>query len=221
LLARQGNTALAAQQAKVSLQPMEQFFEGKEPDARHRQFNCQRDAVQAVAKPRYVLRILGSERKGGHCFGHTVHKQAKRIVLQQVLRRREAMEVWQGERRHDPEGLSGDLKRFSTCSHNAQLRGSMQQRCCQSRAGINQVFAVVQHQQEAPCPKIVYQTLGQGSPRLLTQAYNPSHRLRDKRRVAEGCQFNEPRGTAKILSQISRCFYCQSGFPTSTGASEC
>ena len=88
--------------------------------------------------------------------------------------------------------LAGDLQRLAAGGQHAQAGAGGQQARGQRRAGVQQVLAVVQHQQQRPRPQGGDQAVQQRHPRRLAHAQGGRHGLGHQRRVGEGGQLHQP-----------------------------
>jgi hypothetical protein len=150
LLAWQRRSRAARQQSETLVQLAVDLFERKVPRPRCRQLNGQRDAVQSVAdggERRSVLvgdlKIRAGEQGP---IGEQLHRIERRDRGCSMRMRR----IRQRKRGHAVRLLATDAKRFPAAGKNRQERALPQQRVDQLEAVLEQVFTVVEEQQESP-----------------------------------------------------------------------
>jgi hypothetical protein len=81
----------------------------------------------------------------------------------------------------------------------------------QPGAGVYQVLAVVEEQEQALVPQVVDEHLVQGASRLLMDAQRGSHGLLDEGRIGQGRQLHQPGAPGKVVEQIGSHLQRQAG----------
>jgi hypothetical protein len=96
--------------------------------------------------------------------------------------------------------LAGHVERLPAGSQHGDRRRLPQDRLRQQRAGVDQVLAGVEDQQQLPFPQVLEQRV-KGRPRvLLRQAEHARHRVGQQRGVAQFGQLDDP-GTVRVTGR--------------------
>jgi hypothetical protein len=88
------------------------------------------------------------------------------------------------------------------------------------RARVDQVFAVIEEEQEGLGAEVVRNGSLERAPGLVAQAEDGGDCLRDERRVGKGRELDEPDPIRKGLQDLGRDLEREAGFPGTTHARE-
>ena len=86
--------------------------------------------------------------------------------------------------------------RIFTCGPDSQ------QLSCQFGAGLRQVLAVVEQEQQAPVLDEFHQGFEDRPPGLFLYAEHRGHRLRDEARIGDRRQFHEPHAVGIVVQHL-------------------
>ena len=157
---------------------------------------------------------------GGGPVGEQPHRREGQRLLGRRVRRRQAERGDRGQR------LAGDRERLPAGGQDAQLRAAGQQLGRGAGGGLDQVLAVVQHDQRAPVGEQVDEQ-GQrvGLARLLPaqrvgQPDRAEHGLRDLRGVADRGQLGQPGAAGEPVQHPDRGLGGQPGLAGAAGADQ-
>ncbi len=98
------------------------------------------------------------------------------------------------------------------------MRPRLQQHLHEFRAGLQEVLAVIQNNQESPIPEYVDQRLDQGTTRFLLDAEHGRHRLRHEPRVGDRRQLDEPHAVREFVHEIGGDLQRQARLADAAGA---
>ena len=171
----------AGQEAQAIAQPREHGLRREDVDARRRQLDRQRQAVEARADLRHGRRILvGHLEVGLHAHG-PFDEQGNRLVLRKALRSLMQLRIGRGKRRHRVLPLAVDAQSTSAGGEDRETRGRCQQLGYPWR-GVAHLLEVVQDQERAALAKMVDQRGHGREPAAIRQAQllrdGPRHQLR-------------------------------------------
>ena len=220
LLAGQRRAAALGQQAEAVLQPGQQLPRRQHAHPRRRQLDGQRDAVQPGTDLGHGRRVLGRHLERGLHRHRTVAEEPHRRVAGRRFDRSRLPEVWHGKRRHPPDDLTGDAQRLPAGGQEAQLGTGAQQGVSQPGAGIGEVLAVIEHQQQTPELQRVSERRRQRPAGGLTHAQGGSHRPGHEGGVGNGGQVDQPHAVWAVRQQAGRDPQRQPGLADAPGAAE-
>ena len=144
------------------------------------QLDGQRDAVEPVADLGHRRGALGGHSEGGLHRHRPVDEQPHRLGLRQ---RRDGsrplglLEIGEGEGGHAPGGLPGDPEGLPAGGQDGDARTAPEQGVDEAGAGVEQVLAVVQHQQQPLGLQGLRQRRGQRPAGFLAHAHGHGYRL--------------------------------------------
>ncbi len=113
-----------------------------------------------------------------------------------------ARQLGQRQRRHPQGDLAGDPQRLAAGGQDAQARAGPQQRVRELGTRLDQVLAVVQHQQRRPSLEMLDQQVGRIAVRALPQPQRRRHGPRDQPGVAGRGQLHQPDAIPERLQQL-------------------
>jgi hypothetical protein len=147
-MAPRGGPAAAGQQLVSHVVPRQQLFGRQPAHPDRRQLDRQRQPVQPPAQHRDGLLAAGRHGEVGRDRRRALHEQGDRVVPGDVTGRKSAVGGGHRQRRHPEHGLPVDPQRFPAGGQHPDVRTRPQGRVDEARTGIDQVLAVVQHDQQ-------------------------------------------------------------------------
>ena len=204
LLAGQRRPVAAGQQPKAVVQAGGDLLDRQHVHPRRGQFNRQRDAVEPVADLGHGRRLLVGQTERPEGSLRSLDEQPHRRVLHQLLGWREVAEVGQRERRQAQGDLTSDTQKFAARGQDAELGTRPQQPLGERRASVDQVLAVIQHEQERPGAQVLRQSSRERSATPFMEAEHQGHRLRHHGRVDQRRQFHQPDAVRVPWQDIGR-----------------
>jgi len=143
--------AAGCQQAEPVIEPCRDLFGRHGCDSRGGELQRKGDTVQSCADlghRRCVALVQDELCPRRRCpFGEQSHSS----VGPEFSKRRQMFDIGHRQRWHAPGDLAGDPQTFATSRQHADLRAPAQDGIHEPRAGIQDVLAVVEHQQHPPC----------------------------------------------------------------------
>ena len=181
----------ARQQPEAIVQPVPDLGQGEHPHTRGSQFDCQRDAVEPPTDVDHDGAILLGEMEIGPDPTGALGEQFHRLVAER-------------QRRYPPDHLARNADRFPTGRQQRRRRAARLHRDHQFRARVEQMLAVVQHQQHATAADELQQRGHRGPAWMVRQAQRADHRDGHQRGVGERRQVDEPRTVVEVLGELRR-----------------
>ena len=196
LLARQRRPAAAGQQPEAVVQPRGDLLDRQRPHPRRRQLERQRDAVQPPADRGHRRRVR--RRSSANPAGRAGRPLDEEPPLGRRPRRRTVGRPARGRSGRPARARARPSRR--RCASGSRLvarrrrsRAGAQQRLGQPRARVDQVLAVVQHQQQAPWrPARRPASRSAAGPAARATPSAPRDRRRHERRVGQRRQLDQP-----------------------------
>ena len=172
LLARRQAAVFAAQQLEALRQPGLQPVQPQQRQARRRQLDGQRDAVQMPAQLDHRVAVVVAQGEAARYRLRLVDEQRHRAVAQRLARGRAG---FRHRQRLEPEhALAVDVQRRLAGDEQPHARRAGQQRAGQRRHAVDHLVGVVEHQQGARR----VQCLDQRRQRVVLRAQRDLQRLR-------------------------------------------
>jgi hypothetical protein len=176
------------------VQPVSQLAERQRPQLDRRQLDRQRDAVEPPADPDDVRRVLRGNREVRHRARGPQREQFHRVPAvgpagagpgqPVVLRHRQ---------RPDRKGvLAGHVERLLRGGEHGHAGSIPHDGLGERGAGVEQVLARVEDQQQPPVPQVLEQRVERGARVLLGQAEHARDRVGQQRGVAQVRQLDDP-----------------------------
>ena len=119
------------------------------------------------------------------------------------------------------ERFSVDGKCFSAGSEQAQVWAGAEQCFGEVGAGVDEVFAVVEDQQQGLRPQGIDQRLAQRFLPLFAQAQHHGNFLFDQATLGERGKFDDPDAVLELLDDLGGGLQSQSRFACPAGSGEC
>jgi hypothetical protein len=175
-----------AQQRKPVIQPIQQLRHAKRLHPRRGQLDGQRHAVKARHQPRRRrsrrivqheprIYLAGAVREQGHRFGS------------------DAWVTGQGQRSQPVARLTGNSQRLPAGDQHPQVVTGSEQGGAELGSRVDDVLAVIQHQQQLLPGQHPGQHIGWRDSRLLAHSQGYGHHRRDLRRILYRRQLGRPR----------------------------
>jgi hypothetical protein len=163
---------------------------------RGRQFDCQRDTVEASADlddRASLIRLVQREarRDAAGAFNEQFH--CGRVDSRADV-----------QRGHRPQLLVGDPQALAAGGHDSHRRRLRHDGFDQIGGGVEHVLAVVEHQQADSALQRGRDTLGHTLARLLGDAQHRRHRIGHRSRISDRSQLEKPDAVGKFIGQTRR-----------------
>ncbi len=204
LLALGARAAAARQQAEPVVGHREHLLDGERARPRRRQLDRERDAVEPAAEIGDRGRVPLGDDEGRPARRRPFDEEARGLEPFEVsgLQRRAGRR--QRERQHRLEHLAHDPERLAARRQHAQARARPQQRPDRPRAGVRQMLAVVEHEQQLPRRRRVGERRHRRAARLLANAERRADRRRNQGRVGEPAELDQPHAVAEAVDHRAR-----------------
>ena len=197
LLARHGHPASAGQQRKSPVQPFHDLRERQSAQPGGGELDGQRDAIEPVAQLHHGIGVLLCHSEIGIDGAGAIDQQAHRLVLVDPLRRQRVVHRRGRQRRNGAGVFAGDAERLPAGGQNPQSRGFGEHRVDQVGDRRQQVFAVVQHDQQLPLAQVIDELAGGSAVGLIGHRQRGHHDRCETRFVLDTCQFDHPAAVAE------------------------
>ena len=166
---------------------------------RRRQLDGERNAVEVAAQRRQRRSVVVGDCKIRAHQQRTIDEELHRFIRGQALRRLRRFPIRQRQRRHSVRLLAGDAERFAAARQDLDV-GALSQECVgHFGAGIDQVLAVVEQQQQALVLEVRGERLSDGLAWLFLHPQNRRHGLRHETGVRERRELHEPGAVRELL----------------------
>ncbi len=150
LLARQRGPVAACQQTEAVRQALGDLLHRKRAQARRGELDRQRNAVQAPTDFGHGRGIPVGDAKGRLRRDRALDEQVHRFELHQGLGGDCPAVIGDRERRHRIVRLARDVQRLAAGRQDLQTRARLQHLLRELGAGVDQVFAIVEDEQQSP-----------------------------------------------------------------------
>ena len=201
-MSRQRGPAAAGQQMEAIIQTSRDALDRKGANARRRKLDCQRNAVEALADlgdgRRVVLRQ--TECRAGR--RRTIDEEAHRRILGQRVDRDRFLRRGHCQSRYRKAHFARHTQGLPAGRQNPRTRAPPHQAPCQCRAGLHNVLAVVEDEQEASIGDVLDQRFGHRVSRFLLDAEHGCDCLRHESRIIERSELDEPHPVWVILEDL-------------------
>lgn len=186
LMPQQGAAGAAGQQAEAVVEAEGDLLHRERAQAARGQLHGQRDAVQATAEQCHLLGVpLGQLEAGQH---------RRRAVGEERhgVRRAAPGRRGDGQRGDRQQVLAGRLQGLPAGGQDPQARCRPQQRVDQLGAGLHQVLAAVQHDQQLPVGELLHQHVQRRSRGRVGQAQGFEYGVPEQHRLLDGGHLDQP-----------------------------
>jgi hypothetical protein len=189
--------------------------------ARRRQFERERDAIEAGTDPGDEWCVRGREAEGGQNRLRAGDEELHRREISDGVAPGECGGVGHRERRHAVLTFARDQQRFATGREHPQRRRRAEQLFGERRAGIDQMLAVVEDEERGVGAEERRDGIDRVPARNVSQANRVHHRERDECRVRDGRQFDEPGAPRKHRGKVGCELQRQAGLATTADPRQC
>jgi hypothetical protein len=153
LLPEQRRSDPARQETEAIVHTLRDLLHAHRAHARRRQFDRQRDAVQTTTGLRDGSGVLSGQAEVGSMGARPLQEQPHGVILRDDRRKvflsgRQLIRIRRQQRGHAPGMLAGNMERFPAGCQYLHLRTGAQQGLRQRRAGLHDMFTVVQKQEQ-------------------------------------------------------------------------
>jgi hypothetical protein len=168
-----------------------------------RQLDCQWNPVKAAADLVDHVRLIGREAR----------RDVARTLSEQVHGRIHI------EPAHWPQLLVDHAESFTAGGEDRHSRGLRENGFDQIRCRVEDVLAIVEHEQPVTALQCGRHRLGDALAGLLSDAEHSRHRIRHRRRISHCRQFENPYPVREFGGQLRGDSHCQPGLsdPADTG----
>ncbi len=225
LLARHRGAAAGGEQMKPIVQPLDDLLEGEQANPRGGQFDGERNAVESPADLRDEVDVVVAQLKGGTCRGRAVQKKTNGLELRQALGGRGsagevAPRLGKRERWQRPGRFARHAQRLAAAGQDAKLRTRTQQRFGEARAGSDEVFAIVEDEQEPLVAEEAGERGGERALGLLAKIERGRDAFDDHRGISGRGEFDEPNAVRIVVDQVGSHLQRQARLAGATRAGE-
>ena len=172
-----------ARSAEAVLEPAEHRLRREDSDARRRQLDGQRQAVESHADLGHGRRVLVGDLEVGLHRAGALDEERDRLELRELGERREVRRVGQAERRNRVLLLARHAQHAAAARQDGQVRAGRQQRVDRWRR-VDHLLEVVEHQQHPPLADVVDQPIDRAAPPAVRKAERLGDRGGDELRLA-------------------------------------
>jgi hypothetical protein len=206
------------EQGEAATEPDQQRLRGQQGHPGRRQFDRQRQAVQAPADPGDRGGVfVGEGERRAHRRG-PLDEQTDGLVLDQRARRRRSGGLRKGQRRYGEDVLAGDPQQ-RPARHQQRDAWTTDHQVDQDRPGREDVLEVVQDQQQPARAENAYQCGGRGPAGGLGDAEHLGDPRRNPVVVADGRELHE-RDLVEPGVEIRRDLHREPGLAHTAGSGE-
>jgi len=221
-VAPQRGAAAAREQPEAILESSPDLLDAEDPQAGRRQLERQRDAVESGADLRDRRGVLRRDPEVGLRGRRPLDEQSDGLAPGQRLGRlgrRRVTGAGQRQRRHAEGRLAGDPQQFAAGGQHPHAGAATEEGVREAGGGLDQVLAVVQHEQQALGLERVGERLRQGPTGFLAHPQGRRHRLRRAGGLGEGGQLHQPHAVKVRGQHVRRRSEGQAGLahPAGTG----
>jgi hypothetical protein len=206
LLPRLGGPATLCQQIEGIFEPCGDQSDGHGPRSCRRQLDGEGYTVELVADSGYRRGVARGEREVGQAGA--VREEPHGIVGHQVFGGRDPV-LRKGERAHPPDDLPRDAQGLPARGEYAQARAGGEERVGEVGGGLDQVLAIVHHQQRLAVLECLDEGLEKRTARLLAHPEDAGHRLRNEAGLGERRELHQPRPVRIGRDDAARCLHGQ------------
>ena len=217
-MARDGHTAAARQEPESVVESIRDLFGRQRPQAGGRKLDGQGDAIESPADLDDRVAIGGRQLEARVGGPGTLQEEQDRVAREQpVTIRRSPVGGGNRQRRHGQDRLTGDAQRFLAGGQDAHIGTGDKDGTRQLGAGGQEVFAVVEDEEQSSAAEMVDDGRSDRPSGLLRDAEHGRDGRRDQARVGQGPELDEPRAIIEAVGQLLRQTHGQPRLPDATG----
>jgi hypothetical protein len=202
LVPRQRRSRAAGQQAKAIVQARGDLLQPKGCDTSRREFDSERDAVESTRNRSEQLKITPARREVSVqrlCLGdQELHCTPSKDILISV-----SVLPRNIERGNTIDIFAVDPKHLSTRRENRRVGTGSNQCLCQSRSPVDEMLAIVQHEQKPSFSDLPRNGFEGNLIAALLEAEHSGNRKRHQCGVRQGGQFDEQAVAPEAREQIA------------------
>lgn len=169
--------------------------------ARRRELDRERQPVQAPADLRDGGGIVRGEIEVGTHRARPLDEQPHRFHPRHLFDP-SIVGFGNAERSQTPANLTGDIERLATRREHLHIRAGREEPVDDLRARVDQVLAVVEHDEEPPPQQVVGERLADVPAGLLAHPENVGHRFRDELRIRQRSEVDKPSAVGKVAEKL-------------------
>jgi hypothetical protein len=214
LLARQRGAASTCEQLKAVAEPFCNLLRCEELHARSRQLDRQRDAIQLLADLGYIRGVVSCQCKSRIRFLCTLGKEPRRFVAHKLPGVSQVFEILrQRQRWHTIDCLSIDSQRLPARRDDFQFGAGMQKMVREPGTGLDEVLAVIQHEQHLFAAQIIGEGVDQRDALGFAQMEDGGNGREDVGRVGQRRELDEPDPVFERRNLLCRKLQAEPGLP--------
>ncbi|HLW12350.1 MAG TPA: hypothetical protein VKU81_06600 [Casimicrobiaceae bacterium] len=220
LLPRERCAVAARQQPETVIQAGGNGLDSDRAHASSGEFDRQRNAIQSVADLRDVRGVVLGQVKRRLRGHRSLDEKPCGVRLGDFRKRGFALRIGNDERRQRIRRLAANVQPLAAGRQELHARQRLQQFRCQFRAGVDQMLAVVEDEQQLAVSAMPGQRLRHGAARFLLDPERRGHRLRHQFRVCERRKFDQPHAVGEIIKRVGRDLKRQARLAKAAGADD-
>ena len=202
LLSRERGAVSSGQQAEAVIQARRDPFDRYCTNARRGKLDRERNAVEVAADVGYratVPRVeLERRQHRTGAFGEQAHGRISRISGIGVG----LVRLGYPERRYRVDDLTGDPQRLATRGQQLHPGRPTQQLLGQCGAGADQMFAIVEHEEQSLVGSPLQDDVDEGTARFLRDAQYLRDCVRHREMVRDRREFDEPHTVRVVVEHV-------------------
>ena len=221
-LAREGRPAPRGEQPEHVVQPGGDLLRIEDACPRGGQLDGQRKAVEPVTDLRDRGRVsVGQLERRPHRLS-PLDEQADRLARRRCCCAADRFAgLGERERRHEPGALASDPERLAARGHDAEPRAASEQRLRQPGARLDQMLAVVQHEQRFPIAQRLEQGVPGRSDAVAAHAQRVGDVVRDELGIRERGELHPGNAVGVLRPHAARHLEGETGLAAPARAGEC
>ncbi len=220
LLPRERRAVAARQQPETVVQAGGNGLDADRAHARGGELDRQRDAIQPVADLRDVRGVVLGQVKRRLRGDRALDEKPCGVRLGDFRKRGFALRIGNDERRQRIRRLAANVQPLAAGRENLYARQRLQQFRCEFRAGVDQMLAVVEDEQQPAVGAMPDQRLRRGTARFLLDPQRGGDRLRHQFRICKRRQFDQPHAVGEIIERVGCDLERQAGLAEAAGADD-
>ena len=195
------------QQPEAVTQAVEDLGQRHHAHARRRQLDPKGQTVQAVTDLAHGGGVVNADAEIGPGQPRTVDEEFDRFVRER-------------QRRHPPGRFAGHPDRLTARREDRQLRAGAQERDDEFGARVEQVLAVVEHEEHRTVTEEPRKCVGCGAARLVREAERPDRRYRHHLGIGDRREIDEPHIAVELGCRLGGDLHRQPGLTDAARAGQ-